>query len=279
MRVAISLVLAILGTVSACALIKKEARIVESPLAANTLETETLSSLDFTTELMECDVLWQQGLDEGLFERNLWSDTAEMEALNRGAQMQLGGWITPSGNKIHLRNLFYRCWRFSQKHSRLPQNAMELLISQSSEEDSSLAKVLNLSRLDQLNHLAGLINPQTGQMYKSFDGSVSEAGAVILERLRSKEEFIEALNGGAGSTRYDLPGMDSAWKISVLDADGKTVLKSKALLAFSEKPPDGGTQKRTYTDEEIQKASEAQLRQRSEGIVIQDSAEDSRQEH
>jgi hypothetical protein len=168
-----------------------------------------------------------------------WKNTAT-EALSAKLspeeRKQLIGWEAPNGERANLFLALMSYRLFEEATGQAPKSGKELMTwafrNLPNEE---------IERFDSLGPEAlpigfyQFVNPHTGRLYESFDGSAVEPGGVRFHVLESLEDAKRAFDGRPGWDRFELN--KTGWEIVVMDHSGKKVLDTAVVLQTNSAPP------------------------------------------
>jgi hypothetical protein len=201
--------------------------------------SESLSSRNVSKALADCKPLWTNpNLDVNgpLLNWNLAHSGNGFDFLTHGQQLQLGGWISPIGGRVELLQTLL-AWRALEKaNGRAPHSGAEYI-------SWLFAKNPDLQRFPTMapKSLPGLyyvmVNPQTGKLYSSFDGSVKEPGAVIFHKLTSNEDAKRAFASRPGADLFAQPQYNEGYEIVVYGENPDKVLDTAVVLTDKRKAP------------------------------------------
>jgi hypothetical protein len=134
-------------------------------------------------------------------------NTAKFYQLTPWQQLQLAGWIIPaggyvntvvpsSGRPITTADTFMLYRHFVMEQGRPPIDAADIFdkslsLMSSAEAKEHFETIFRGDPTKLPNYFLSLINPQTMQLYASFDGSIHEPGGLIFRKIETIDEARE----------------------------------------------------------------------------------------
>jgi hypothetical protein len=165
--------------------------------------------------------------------------------LPKEQQLQLGGYIAPNGKYVDIGWMLTTIDRFEKDFGRRPSSGLEIVewIADRSPTLNSVDDLTTLSPEAMPKWFYKFVNPQTGKLYRSFDGSVPEPGGVKFRDFVNAEDCKRAFAGRPGADHFTKPNCVGGCEVIVYDKDPSKVLDTATTLKTIDLEPQLGAEK------------------------------------
>lgn len=223
---------------AACAKLLDSRRVTPSSLSTT---ADELTERDFSAALENCRPMWVDSVTNPDTPPLNWN-LAEGPGLGQlpwEQQLQLGGYVAPNGRKIDVGWTFVSYDSFRTEHGRPPSSGLEIVewLTTNSLHLQGV-DLCQLSPEDLPMWFFNFINPQTGKLYSSFDGSIPEPGGLRFRKFADAEDCKRAYGERDGWQLYTKPGYIGGYEIIVSDSDPSQVLDTAIILQRVDLEPD-----------------------------------------
>ena len=232
--------LSMLMAVGACAFTPKATRASSQTLGGPTGPVSPSNQIgkDLSKYLKDAEPLWTNYNNQGTLPPLNWNLAYSgngFDFLTHEQKLQLGGWVTPSGKKVDLTKWYAYVQQYEAANGILPSNGQEvidwILGKYSDDQRPDLAK-LSFEELPIWYY--AMVNPQTGELYQSFNGSTPEPGGIKIHELTDKQDALRAFNGRPGADAWDRPGYIGGYEFIVSSEDPQKVLDTAVVLLHND---------------------------------------------
>jgi hypothetical protein len=232
------------------------ARLLDSRKAetSKTGPQTSLEERDFSAALDLCQARWvdrNTNPDTPPLNWALAGDPVGLGNLPKMQQIQLGGYVAPNGKYVDFGWTLCTIDRFENEFGRRPDSGLEIVqwlsVNTPSFSGEDLGK---LSPEAMPPWFFKFVNPQTGKLYKSFDGSIAEPGGVQFRKLIDAADCKRAYGNRDGWQLFSAPGFVGGDEVIVSDSDPSKVLDTAVVLKRVDLKPEAGITNQMTTSED-----------------------------